>query len=250
MPKIPVKQIESWSYSRYSTYKLCPLKAKLAFIDKIKEPPNEAMERGIEIHQMCEDYIKGVSARIPNQLKPFHQLFKGLRDMYGKRGRKNAYQMVVEDNWAFAKDWSETHWKDWVGCWVRIKIDCGHHEDGETLIITDWKTGKFRQDNNADYIEQLELYALAAMLLMPHIKMVKPRLVYLDANTIYPEPGSAEEETLTYTQEDVPKLKHSWSKRVGPMFKDRTFAPRPNYLCSWCFYRKSNKKNGGGQCKY
>ena len=244
------KYITSWSYSRYQTYKQCPLKAKLKFIDKIKEPPNDAMARGIEIHDKCEKYIKGEIKRIPKELKSFHEEFKKLKSLYGKRAKKNSYQMVVEDNWAFTSTWDQTRWDDWVRCWVRIKLDCAHHLDGETLQITDWKTGKFRPENNEDYIEQLELYALAALLLHDHIQVVKPRLVYIDEGVIYPAPLSKDEKRLTFTRSDIGKLKGLWTKRVGPMMKDKKFPPRANNFCRWCHFRKSNAANGGGQCKY
>ena len=167
------KTITAWSNSRYADYKQCPLKAKLKHIDKIKEPPNEAMARGAHIHNLAEDYIKGKIKALPKELKSFAGEFKMLRKQY----KKSINGMVVEDNWAFTKTWDETQWNNWAHCWVRIKLDCAHHEDDTTLIITDWKTGKYRDDQNDDYIEQLELYALAALLLHPHIEVVKPRLV-------------------------------------------------------------------------
>lgn len=244
--KIPVRQITSWSFSRYSTYKQCPLKAKLQFIDKIKEPPNPAMARGAELHEKAEAYIKGSITRLSPELKLFKEEFAALRKQY----KKKISGMVVEDNWAFTNNWTETQWNDWVGCWVRIKLDCAHHEDEETLIITDWKSGKYRPEMNEEYVEQLELYALAALLLYEHIKFVRPRLAYIDLGLIYPEPDSKAEELLTFTRKDIPRLKKLWAKRVKPMMNDKTFAPRPNNFCKWCFFRQANKANGGGQCKY
>lgn len=242
--KIPTTQITSWSFSRYNTYQLCPLKAKLQFIDKIKEPPNPAMQRGADIHDMAEAFIKGTLTGLPKELKKFAKLFRRLRRQY----KKAINGMVVEDTWAFTKDWDETTWNDWVGCWVRIKLDCAEHEDGVTMVINDWKTGKFRLEKNEEYVEQLELYALTALLLHDHIEVVKPRLVYLDYGIIYPEPGSGDE--LIFTRDDIPRLKELWAKRVRPMLNDKAFAPRPNNLCHWCFFRKSNQADGGGQCKY
>lgn len=244
--RIPATQITSWSFSRYSTYQQCPLKAKLQFIDKIKEPPNPAMARGAEIHDKCEAYIKGTLRSLPAECKPFKKEFQEFRKQY----KKKINGMVVEDTWAFTKDWNETAWNDWVGCWVRIKLDCAHHEDEETLIVSDWKTGKYRPEKNEEYVEQLELYALAALLLHDHIEVVKPRLVYLDAEVIYPEPDSDDEVELTFTRDDIEGLKKLWAERTAPMLKDKRFAPRPNNLCHWCFFRKSNAANGGGQCKY
>lgn len=239
---IPIKQFTSWSFSRYSDYRQCPLKAKLKHLDKIAEPPNEAMARGGQIHKLAEDYIKGRLARLPAELKAFAADFKKLRALF----KKITSGTVVEDNWAFTKDWDPTQWDNWTACAVRIKLDCAHWEDLTTLIITDWKTGKFRPELNADYLEQLELYALAALLLFPHAEQVKPRLAYLDVGVTYPAP----EAELVFTPADVPRLKKLWAKRTKPMLSDTKFAPRPNDKCCWCFYRSSNKINGGGQCKF
>jgi hypothetical protein len=153
--------------------------------------------------------------------------------------------MVVEDNWSFTREWTETTWNDWVGCWLRIKLDCAHHEDQTTLTVTDWKTGKFRPEQNEEYVEQLELYALAALLLHDHLEKVKVRLAYTDLGVIYPDSGA-----LEFTRADIDRLKKLWVKRTTPMMNDKTFAPRPNDKCKWCFYRASNKQAGGGQCKY
>lgn len=242
--RIPIQQITAWSFSRYSAYQQCPFKAKLQFIDKIKEPGNDAMRRGAEIHDLAEAFIKGKLPSLPEELKQFSKLFRRLRRRY----KRAINGMVVEDTWAFTKDWDETTWNDWIGCWVRIKLDCAEQEDDETMVISDWKTGKFRPEKNEEYVEQLELYALAALLLHEHIEVVKPRLVYLDYGIVYPEADSNEE--LIFTREDIPRLKELWAKRTRPMLNDKTFAPRPNNLCHWCFFRKSNASNGGGQCKY
>lgn len=240
--QIPIKQITSWSFSRYNTYKQCPLKLKLSAIDRIREPGNPAMARGDAIHKLAEAYIKGEGRALPPELKLFADEFKKLRAQY----KKKINGMVVEDNWSFTKDWDETQWDDWINCWLRIKLDCAHHEDDETLVITDWKTGKFRPEMNEEYVEQLELYALAALLLHEHIQQVKPRLVYLDLGLTYP----TADQPLVFTRADIPKLKQLWAKRTKAMLNDKQFAPRPNDKCRWCFYRASNKAAGGGQCKY
>lgn len=240
---IPIKAATSWSFSRYSDYKQCPLKFKLKHLDKIKEPPNQAMARGAAIHTLAEQYIKSKIAHLPPELKLFESELKALR----KQFKKSINGMVVEDNWSFTKDWQETEWNNWVHCWVRIKLDCAHHESDDILIVTDWKTGKFRTEMNEDYVEQLELYALAALLLHPHLKEVRPRLAYLDQGTVYPE----EDEPLIFMPKDIDRLKKIWANRTKAMMNDTTFAPKPNDKCRWCFYGQSGKANGGpGLCKY
>lgn len=236
---IPIKPLTAWSFSRYQTYQQCPAKLKYSAIMKLKEPKNDAMERGSMIHLLAEHFVKGeIKGKFPPELVNFKDELTRLRTMY----KKISQSMAVEDQWAFRADWSETTWGDWNECWLRIKLDLAHHEDDETLIVTDWKTGKFREDKNAEYLEQLELYALTALLLHDHIQTVKPRLVYLDIGVVYPLVG----EPIIYTRADIPRLKKAWEKRVAPMLSDTVFAPRPNNLCRFCHYRKDNN----GPCQF
>lgn len=233
-------KITAWSFSRHSTYQQCPLKLKLGAIDRIKEPGNQAMDRGNAIHKLAEQYIKGLLTRLPAELKLFEPTFKNLKALFKKR----AQAMAVEDNWSFTKTWEPCAWDDWDNCWVRIKLDCAHMEGPDILVVTDWKTGKYDARRHEEYLEQLELYALAALILHTHVKEVRPRLAYLDLGTVYPE------SPLIYTHKDVDRLKKLWEKRVKAMMSDVKFAPRPNDKCKWCHYRAGNKADGGGQCKF
>lgn len=239
---IPIKQFTSWSFSRYSDYKQCPLKAKLKHLDKINEPKNAAMERGAQVHNLAEDYLKGKVAKLAPELKLFSKEFAQLRDLYKRR----RLPMVVEDTWAFTADWTQTRWDDWVGCWVRIKLDCAHQVEDDVMVVTDWKTGKFRAELHEEYIEQLELYALASLLLHPHLRAVMPYLAYTDEGKVYPDG-----EPIVFDRGDISGLKALWGRRVKPMMQDRIFAPRPNNKCRWCWYGQSKKSEGGpGLCKY
>lgn len=238
------KKLKSWSFSRYSSYRKCPLAFKLANLDKIPEPKNDAMTRGSLIHSTAEDYLKGKSGpRIPPELAHFEEVFKELRKLYKKR----TAGVIVEDDWAFTNTWDRTQWDDWLKCWVRIKLDCASNVDPDILIIRDWKTGKYREDQNEEYVEQLELYALAGLLLHPHVKEVHPELVYLDVPFVYPPA----DKPLIFTRADIPRLQKLWQKRVNPMFTDQRFAPKANDKCRFCFYGQSGLKKGGpGICSF
>lgn len=240
-PVIPIKPLTSWSFTRYNDYKGCPFRFYNKHILKIQEPPNAAMERGTNIHKMAEDYTKGLIKVLPKELANFKEEFTDLRKMY----KSNRHNMVVEDNWGFKKDWSETSTTDWNGCWLRIKMDLTFQTE-DTLHIVDHKTGRNSPYKNVEYAEQCELYALAALIRMPHIVEARPRLWYLDAGELYP----GDDDVITYTQADVPRLRKLWEGRVKPMFTAKTFKPTPSKACEWCYYRKANAANGGGQCKY
>lgn len=216
------KQITSWSYSRFSQYQKCPASAKYKFLDKIPDPGNDAMQRGNDIHKMAEDYVKGSIKKLPKELQLFKHEFEVLKN-------SNA---VLEQTFAFTKDWNETVWNDWQGCAVRIKTDA-YCLDEDTLYIIDHKTGKER----GGYEEQLELYALGGMLKFPHVNFVNTQLWYLD---------SGKPVEVTFPAKLMPKLRAGWDKKVKPMLNDTRFAPKPGNHCTWCPYSK--KKNG--PCKF
>lgn len=196
------------------------------------------MERGNSIHKIAENYTKGnLVGKFPEELSKFKSLFVKLKAGY----KKKMYAMDVEETWAFTKDWVRTKWDDWNGCRVRIKLDNASHENPTTLVIRDWKTGKFRPEQHEDYLKQLSLYALGGFRAHEHIKTIKPQLVYLDQGEIYPK-----EKPLIYVRKQLPMLTKEWEDRVKPMLSDTFFAPRPSNGCHWCHYRKSN----GGPCQF
>jgi CRISPR/Cas system-associated exonuclease Cas4 (RecB family) len=236
------KKFTAWSFSRYSEYRLCPLKAKLNHLDKIKEPPNEPMARGQRIHDQARDYLRGVLKKLPDELK----LAKKWLDEVKKTAKRKIQGAIVEDDWAFTKDWNRTQWNDWDHCVLRVKLDAAHWEDKTTLVVIDWKTGKLRAELVEEYLEQLELYALAAFMIFPHCQIVKPRLAYTDLGVVHPP------EPIVFKRSQVPELQKAWARRVKPMLNDTTFAPRPNDKCRFCFYGQSGKtmKGGPGLCKF
>lgn len=234
--------ITSWSYSRYATYTQCPAKAKYKFVLKIKEPSNDAMDRGSEIHKVAESYVKGVGRAIPLELKLFGKLFKQLRKQYKSVVSDSNKTVIVEQTLAFTKNWAETRWDDWNGCAVRVKIDCTYLPTPTVAEVVDWKTGKFNEGMYESYKEQLELYALAVLLYYPALEEVRPKLCNLDLGITYPPEDSAS----TFTRKDIPRLKALWAKRTKPMLNDTIFAPRPNDKCRYCSFRAGN----GGPCKY
>jgi RecB family exonuclease len=240
MATSPAKQLISWSFSRYNDYRTCPAKAKYKHIEKRKEPPSPAMERGAQIHTLCEQYVKGLHPTLPPELKLFKGEFLELRKMY----KAKKLPMIVEDNWAFDKEWGESTWNDWMNCWVRIKLDMARYTTPNRLHVTDYKTGKMSEWKVAEYMEQLELYVLAALLMsaVEDVEVVAD-LWFLDHGEKYPAAG----DERVYTRADLPALLKSWTARVKPMMADKRFAPTPSAnACRYCFFKKEN----GGPCQF
>jgi hypothetical protein len=228
------QKLTAWSFSRYSDYRQCPKKAFFKHIARLKEPGSAAMDRGSEIHTKAEHYVKGVIARVPKELVLVSDTLKMLKGIY----KKSRGSIIVEDNWAFKKDWSATTWDNWNDCFVRIKLDFAYAE-GTTLHIGDWKTGKFNEAKNEDYKLQQELYALTGLLKFPQAELVAPKLYYTDAGVVYPRPDTDDPE-FVFTRKDEPRLIKLWDKRVKPMMNDTSFKATPSDKCRFCHYRKAN----------
>ena len=230
-----LKRFTAWSFSRWTEYMLCPLKARLHHLDKIPEPSNIYLEHGTEVHDTIAKYLRHGTKTLPSHMTfpTFAVLLTSLRNT-----KTNIY---IEEMWSFTKAWAPCEWNDWKDVWARVKLDCAKYKKStKTMFIFDWKTGKFKPTEAAeDYHMQLELYALAAFLKFPEVQEVRASLIYLEALNTY---------NLTFTRMDLPALKQKWEERTQFMLTDTAFAARPNSKCRFCHYRASNKINGGGQC--
>lgn len=230
MTKIEVKKkattrgVTAWSISRLNTYEQCPFKFKLTVVEGIKEPGSAAMDRGAEIHKHAELYLKNETKVVPDSCKLLALEFEEIKDL----GAKSELEIT------FTKDWQPCGWFD-KEAWLRLKLDA-LVLDGDTIRLIDFKTGK----NKGGYEDQLEIYALAALVMYPDIKHVAAELWYLDSGEVIGTSHGA------YTHEMLDELKHKWAERVSPMFHDEIWAARPNKFCNWCFFRKSNN----GPCEW
>ena len=232
-PKAGVKQIKSWSFTRYSDWNRCPAYAKYKHLDKIEEPKNEAMKRGADIAQASEDYLLKRTTRLAPELKTFKDHYKFYRQQK---------TLVAEESWGFDIKWNPVPWNDWNNCVLRVKIDIGYQflEDN-SFNIRDGKSGKFSAFKNAEYELQLNLYAAAGIARYPDSKLITTQLLYTDLGVTYPA-----EEPQAYTVAQAKAAQKEWDKRIKPMFADRTFPPRPGKYCQWCPYSASK----GGPCVY
>lgn len=227
--------VSSWSFSRYMDYTKCPFLFKCKHIDKLKEPPSAPMQRGTDLHKIAEDYLNGKLKKLPAE-------FNALRGEY-EAWRKQKVK-VVEEQWTWKQDWSPTDWNDWSGAWLRVKLDFAYiNVEHNALVIVDHKTGKFREDKQAEYDQQEELYGLAGLKRYPDVAVVSPRLAYIDAGLIYPNPDEME---IEFFRKDEKALEKKWLARIKPLFNDKTFRPTPGDACRFCHFRKSNN----GPCKF
>jgi PD-(D/E)XK nuclease superfamily len=235
------KPITAWSISRYNLYQKCPFLFACDHVWKIPNfaPKSPALENGARVHDVAKDYLMGLQPKMPVELKLQAPIVKRL---VAKR-KKDPASVIVEEQWGFTQKWAPIDYYDWKNCYLRVKVDAAERT-GDLIEINDWKTGKFREADKAQYEEQLHLYGVTTLATYADqlgLK-VRARLVYLDTNVIYPPPIYQAE----YTQKDRPAMQRDWERKIRPMFSDKVFPPRPQFLCRFC----DRRKEAGGPCLY
>lgn len=216
--------VTTWSYSAYALYEECPAKYKYAKIDKLPDPAGKAMLRGREVHKAVENYLKNPKGPMPMVAEKFSWLLSELAQ---------APKLLVEQQWAFNRQWGPARWFKDNTTWLRSVVDAGVIYDDHVVEIVDWKTGKL-YDTNED---QMELFALTAMVRYKETPLVITRLAYLD---------DGREVVVEHKASDREALKKKWEQKVVPMFTDTTWAPKPSDRCKWCNFSRSK----GGPCRF
>jgi hypothetical protein len=136
--------IKAGSFSRLEIFESFPLRAKLAFIDKIPEPERplppgkteHANDRGTRVHEWADRYVKGLEAEQLPEMAKFKIEFSRLREMYtdGK--------VLTEEMWCSDSNWAVCGDRDWDAIRFRIKTDATVWLDPTTVVVIDFKTGK------------------------------------------------------------------------------------------------------------
>lgn len=249
------KKFTAWSWSRYQAYQTCPAKLKYEALDKLPVPKNAAMQRGADLHDVVADYLTGKRPRLPAELQAAKPAIDALKAFF-----KQAKKLVVkgmapnaEEEWAFTAKWGQSEWRDWANTWLRIKLDVGWWETETRYRLRDWKTGKMSERSVQEYLEQLELYALAVLLRFPHCQETAPDLYFLDTAQAYPKPDAL----ITFTRKDIPRLQKTWALRVKRLLADTKFAPKPGWQCPGCWFNhstslgwKEKTAKPAGPCKF
>ena len=231
--------IQAVSHSRMKTHEGCARKAKYKFIDRLKEPSNEAMERGLQKHKELEHWVNTMAGHAVHEDYDGSKIRGGIydtirehyaQDLLGKRQAEH-YKVSAEMQVAFNREWEVC---DWFGpqTWMRVVFDlvgispCGNH-----IVLYDWKTGKIYPDHD----EQADLYAVAGYYM--GAASVDVKFFYLDQNTVQP---------YNYDRDELESLVEKVEARAKAVTSDRIYATNPSWRCQYCHFRAEN----GGPCPH
>lgn len=228
--------ITAWSFSRLGVFEKCKYWAKLAYIDKIPEPPRplppgmteHANDRGSRVHEAAELYVRNDTELIP-ELYGFKEEFNCLKEYY-KLGL-----VSLEGEWAVDSDWMPVTWNS-LTTWARIKLDVLVHTSPNRGVVIDYKTGKLL-GKEIQHMEQGQLYQLAAFMRYPKLEVIDVEFWYTDQDQIT---------RVTYTKDQGLKFLKPFSERGQRVVTEKEFKPNPSlYSCKYCPYGP----DGTGHCK-
>lgn len=228
-------QIKSWSHSRMVKFEGCKLSAKLAFIDRIPEPPRplppgkaeHPNERGTRVHESAEHYVQK-DIELVYELESFRDEYNELRALH------RAGKVSVEGEWAMDREWNPVAWNS-SDAWLRLKLDAYAQLTPTHGVVIDLKTGRLK-GNEVKHAEQGQLYALVCFLRYAQLKEVTVEFWYVDQDEIT---------QVKYTRAQCMKMLKSFTARGNAITECLDFPPNPNiYNCRFCPYGPK----GTGHC--
>lgn len=223
-----MKTLSSWSFSKLTVFEECKYRIKLQYLDKVPDlVPRTAADRGTQIHQEAEDYVRGKDG-LTNNLKHFAD------DLAALAAHFAAGRVTCEEEWGFDRDWNVHGWKS---AWLRLKADAVCFLNDHVLVVVDFKTGK-RFGNEIKHARQLQLYALCALIRYPEVEQVICELWYFDQNELA---------SFTMHRKQLGKYLKLFDKSGREFTSETEFAPNPNiFSCKYCPYSPAKQ----GDCRY
>lgn len=217
--------VSAWSYSALKVFEECPYRTYISRVKRIQEPSSPAADRGTQIHNEAEDYVKGEKDALPANLEKFREDFERLEEMY-RQGL-----VELEGEWAFDLEWKRTGWMS-QDCWARIKLDAFIKQTETSAVVIDYKTGK-KFGNEIPHSQQCLLYAIAAFMREPELEFVQTELWYLD---------HGEKTVKGYSREEAMVFMPGFHQRAVTMTTATEFEPQPSKQnCRWCSFGKGEE---------
>ncbi|MCI0354365.1 MAG: ATP-dependent helicase [Acidobacteria bacterium] len=238
-PRVPLSEMPL-SASAIEMYERCPLQFKIARDWNLPAEPAAPMQFGATVHTVLHDYFRAMKqgeARTREQvLEKFREeMAKGKfddalqRELYEKQGAEQISAFLAATAAAPVPDVLDTERSFRIsvkGVNVNGRVDRLDRLDGNRVRIVDYKTGRPRDQEDADESLQLSLYAMAAR---DAWDAEPASLVFYNLETNAPVETFRNPAQLLEASEKV--------REVAGRIAAGDFTPKPDYHCTWCPYR-------------
>jgi len=237
----PARELgERLSASAVQTYETCPLQFKLQRDWNIPGEVAGAMQYGAAVHRVLRTYFDSVRFGREMTEDELLDVFRRelaeagfqdqyQRELYEKQGREQIRDFLVAIRGSSMPD--VLHVEEWFemrvgGATVSGRIDRMDRAGKRDVIITDYKTGKPKSQEDADESLQLSIYALAAKEKWGYRA---DRLAFYNL-----EENAAVVTTRSDAQLAAAKLK---VEEVARKIAAGDFEPNKGFHCIFCNYR-------------
>ena len=229
----------SLSASAIQRYEICPLQFKLEREWRIPSEVSAALQYGAAMHRVLLTYYQSVQAGRP---KSEAELIEQLRVDLAEAGFSDRYQLELYEGKgttelreflasAVATQPEVLHTEEYFSVEIGPtklsgRVDRIDRAGGNSVVVTDYKTGRPKSQEDADDSLQLSIYALAAREKWGYRA---DRLVFhnLEGNTAI---GTQRSDI----QIDEAKLK---VEEIAGKIAAGKFDPKSGIQCLWCAYR-------------
>jgi len=231
----------SLSASRIELYDLCPLRFKIETDWNIPRESAPALQFGNAMHTALKAFNDGLLARRPLSLDDFVRVFTTQmeispfddahqKQLYVDQGRRQLEEFYYLRNVGAVSDIlaAEKLFTLMVGG-VRVvgRIDCASKTPSGGISIVDYKTGKAKDEEDADKSLQLSIYALAAQ---QEWQQLPERIAFYNLETNAPAETSRTPNQIVDTRVKI--------ESVAQAIQAGNFRAKPGFHCSWCGYRE------------
>lgn len=235
------------SPSGAGTFEQCPRRWRMRYVERLPDPPGEAALAGSFAHRVLELLMQ----RAPED-RTVETAKSIARDEWSAVEADDDYRALGHDP-AEGKAFRWKAWKAVEGLWTledprTVEVRATEHdveadlggvpfrgivdrldEEGDGLIVTDYKSGKAPSPRyRRARLDQVLLYAAAVQEATGETP-VRARLLYLGQRPVGIDVTPAELDAV------VEKLAGTWSAINQACAVDE-FAPRTGPLCGWCPY--------------
>jgi DNA helicase-2/ATP-dependent DNA helicase PcrA len=238
----PASQLNArLSATAIESYDTCPLKFKLSRDWRLPDELSGALQYGAAIHSVLLTYFESV--RLERPLTD-EQLFDRFREILAANGIVERYQQelyeaqgieqlsgflaALRESGMPSVLHTEVSFETKIGDSTVVgRIDRVDHKGGENRVaLVDYKTGKPKDDRDADKSLQLSIYALAAQQKWGY---------QVDQVSFYNLDGNQ----AVVTTREAAQLEEAKRKveEVAAKIKEGNFEAKPGYHCNFCVYR-------------
>jgi DNA helicase-2/ATP-dependent DNA helicase PcrA len=227
------------SASALQRYEICPLQFKLEREWRIPSEVSAALQYGASMHRVLLTYYQSVQAGRP---KSEAELIEQIRIDLAEAGFADHYQLELYEKKG------TTELREFLASSCKEKAEVLHTEEkfsikigctnlagrvdridggsGDAVVITDYKTGRPRSQEDADESLQLSIYALAARETWGY---------HAESLVFHNLEGNSRVSTgRSESQIDAAKLK---VQEIAGKIAEGKFEPKQGMQCGWCAYR-------------